>query len=82
MKHKIYAKSVGCFQCKMLIQVCQEKRIDFEIVYVDKDPSTLTELKQHGYKTVPVFCIDGNLDNSFTGFDIDKLEKLKIEGGW
>ena len=76
MNIKIY-KTTTCPYCKMEAEYLQSKGIQFEEIYVDKDPKAVQEMiAESGQMGVPFTVItkDDGSKVSILGFDKQKLD--------
>jgi len=69
----VYGK-VACPQCTATENYLKNNAIPYTKVDVTKDPAGLKTVLALGYKSMPV-VVNGH--NHWSGFDIDKLQKLK-----
>lgn len=70
----VYSKP-NCMQCKMVKKWLTEHEIPFTTIDITDDEDSITQLKEFGYKTVPVTFID---DYSFVGFDVNGLRQAEV----
>lgn len=74
----VYSKP-NCMQCEMTKIWLNQNKIPFETVDTKANPEALELLSHYGWQTLPVVVIDDEIsDNSksWSGFQIDKLERL------
>lgn len=62
-------------QCKMVKKWFTKHDIPFTTIDITEDEDSITQLKEFGYKTVPVTFID---DYSFVGFDVNELRQVEV----
>lgn len=70
----VYSKP-NCMQCKMVKKWFTKHDIPFTTIDITEDEDSITQLKEFGYKTVPVTFID---DYSFAGFDVNGLRQAEV----
>ena len=77
-KVKVY-KTETCPYCKMLVSWLEEKGIDHEEIYVDRDPAKQEEMLaiSDGHMGVPFSVVtkDDGSEVKITGFDRGKFEE-------
>ena len=81
MKIKIY-KTTTCPYCKMEAEYLQSKGIEFEEIYVDKDPKAVQEMiAESGQMGVPFTVItrDDGSKVTLLGLDRQKLDSALVE---
>lgn len=69
----------NCMQCEMTKMWLKQNDIPFEAVDIEANPGALELLKHYGYSSLPVVAIDdeiGDSSKSWSGFQVDKLERL------
>jgi glutaredoxin len=78
MKVKLF-KTTTCPYCKMEAEYLTSKGVQFEEIYVDRDPNAATEMMNlTGQLGVPVTLVikDDGSKESLLGFEKDKLNKI------
>ena len=66
-------------QCEMTKIWLTQNKIPFEVVDIEANPGAFELIKHYGYSSLPVVSIDDEFDNpdkAWSGFQIDKLERL------
>ena len=74
----VYSKP-KCMQCEMTKMWLTQNKIPFETIDIVSNPEAFELLKHYGYSSLPVVVIDDEFDNpdkAWSGFQIDKLERL------
>ena len=74
----VYSKP-RCVQCEMTKIWLNKNKIKFETVDIEANPGALELLRHYGWQTLPVVAIDdeiGDKEKSWSGFQVDKLERL------
>ena len=72
----VYSKP-NYIQCEMTKMWLNRNKIQFESVDVAEHPEKLEEIKLNGFQQLPVVALDEYFDNALSGFNVDRLEKLK-----
>lgn len=62
-------------QCKMVKKWFTKHDVPFTTIDITEDEDSITQLKEFGYKPVPVTFID---DYSFAGFDVNGLRQVEV----
>lgn len=62
----------ACTQCDDTKAALNERNVEFEIINILDDPSTLKALKAAGFKSAPVVFYNGD---SWSGFKEDKIKE-------
>ena len=75
----VYSKP-NCIQCEMTKIWLDQNKIQFESVDVSEHPEKLEEIKLNGFQQLPVVTLDKNFNNSWAGFNVDRLLELKELG--
>lgn len=78
-KVTVYSRN-HCPACRMTKKWLTDNAIEFTELDCGKEPKYLTELQLYGYTSLPVVSV-GNLDNSWSGYRLDRLRELKEMGG-
>lgn len=74
---KVYSKH-NCMQCEMTKEFLKANKVKFEEMNVEENEEALEQIKASGLKRLPVVIVTKNnsIELAFSGFQIDKLEKL------
>ncbi|GAA4064155.1 glutaredoxin family protein [Amphibacillus indicireducens] len=76
MNITIYSKS-GCPECVFTKKFLESENVSFEEKRVDQNKAYLDEVVLLGYSSLPVIQI--GLDETFNGYNPERLEKLVTE---
>lgn len=57
-----------------------QNKIPYDTVDVIKHPEVLEEIRLLGFKSMPVVTLDKNFDNTWVGYNLDRLLELKELG--
>ena len=70
----VYSKP-GCGGCQFTKMWLEKNNIEFVEIDVTKDPQGMQDIKDYGFKSLPVVSV-GSLDNAWTGYDEARLSEL------
>lgn len=70
---KVYTKE-NCIQCKMSKRDLQKNNIPYQEIDITGNPQIIAELKEQGWKQMPVLVF---ADESWSGYRPDKIRSLK-----
>lgn len=70
---KIYTKE-DCIQCLATKSFLDKGGVEYEVIDLDNEPDRVEEVKEMGYKSIPV-VVDGG--EHWSGFRPDKLGGLR-----
>ena len=72
----VYSKP-NCIQCEMTKIWLDQNKIQYESVNVYDHPEKLEEIKLIGFQRLPGVALEAHFNNAVSGFNVDRLEKLK-----
>lgn len=68
----------GCSQCMMTKKMLEKLEVEFVEINVDENPSVADELRDLGYRALPV-VEDGTTGEVWTGHRPERVKKLARE---
>ena len=74
----VYSKP-RCKECMYTKMFLDQNKIEYENVDIEANPGAFELIKHYGFTSLPVVVIDdeiGDSSKSWSGFQIDKLERL------
>ncbi|MTD37048.1 glutaredoxin-like protein NrdH [Erwinia sp. CPCC 100877] len=74
MRITIYTRS-NCVQCHATKRAMKSRGFDFELINIDQHPKMADDLRDRGYRQLPVVITDSE---SWCGFRPDMINRLRM----